>query len=79
MVSAGNRLENFERWGIVEMYKSMLAYDSKVVATVPAMIETAADCVRNFANTDTAKRCIQLVPKPKEDDYETWKKNPTPI
>lgn len=37
MVSAANRLENFERWGIVDMYKSMLAYDSKVTTTIPAM------------------------------------------
>ena len=77
MVSAANRLENFERWGIVEMYKSMLAYDSKVTASVPAMGQAASECVKNFK--DNAKKCIQLVAKPKEDDYETWKKFPTPF
>ena len=76
MVSAANRLENFERWGIVDMYKSMLAYDSKVTASVPAFAQGASDCIKNFS--DASKKCILLVPKPKEDDYDIWKKNPTP-
>lgn len=72
MVSASSRLENFDRWGIKDMYQSMLKYDSNSQPTRPEFGDTLKACIDNWQ--DPAQSCLKLIKKPATDDIEDYRK-----
>ena len=72
MISASSRLENFDRWGIKDMFQSMLKYDSDTTPDKRPLDTPVSDCIANFM--DPAKACVKLGKKKASDDYTDYKK-----